>query len=360
MDSEDTETRKHRSIPARFNPVFLNLTLLVAATLVSLLFAEIGIRAFGVAPALMPVSKGQFRVSTNPRIAYEPIANIEYKKDLFGAANQYLGVSNRFGFRGPAYPEEKPSGVYRIAVLGDSITEGLGIDHYEELFTGKVERALRDEGMDAEVFNFGASGYNTQQEVETLKAKGLGLEPDLVILAYCLNDTAGPSFWILKPLIDGWTPKGAYGGFLVGYLVRSALYRVLRFRLLAPTGFDYEQYVSSGYATGNTVAEYVKELGRLSRSHDFQVLVVVFPFFTDRTFMAYEFQNEHDMIRTLAEEQNFLILDLLPVYAACVQEDPRIFRDNLHPNKRGHTCAASAISEFLLKTVVSDTSSRRL
>ena len=48
-----------------------------------------------------------------------------------------------------------------------------------------------------EVLNFGVSGYNTQQEVETLREKGLRYSPDLVVLAVCVNDALSHAGGIL-------------------------------------------------------------------------------------------------------------------------------------------------------------------
>lgn len=113
------------------------------------------------------------------------------------------------------------------------------------------------------------------------------------------------------------------------------------------------------YDTGDTVAESVSKLASLSNSHGFQVLIVVFPHFTDRTFENYAFGEQHAFIRGIAEEQNLLILDLLPAYKACRKQTPKsLNRDNLHPNARGHTCAANAITEFILGSVIAETKFR--
>ena len=352
MVSESPEAQQKYSRAFRTKTVFLNLALFIAATLLSLLSAEIVVRALGVAPSIVPIAKGRFRLSPNLKIGYEPIPNIQYDgKSL--RFFQYRGTSNRLGYRGPTYPEVKASDIYRIVALGDSVTEGMRVDHYEDLYTAKVERALREEGIDAQVLNFGVSGYNTQQEVETLKDKALLFHPDLVLLAYTLNDTAGPYYQLLKPLMEEWNNKKnphALGGFVARCLVKSALYRLLRFRLLAPNADEEKELTYKQYATGNTVAEYANELGLLSESHGFQVLVVVFPLFTNRSFTPYAFHDDHSFIREIAMEQDFLFLDLLPAYTACAKETKKsLHQDNMHPNRRGHTCAANAITEFILE-----------
>jgi len=329
-----------------------NLTLLLAALVLSLLLAEVTVRVVGAAPVVAPIAKGRFQLSPNPKIGYEPIPNVGYdgkSLEFF----QYRGTSNRRGYRGPAYSDAKPPGIYRIAVFGDSVTEGIGIDDYEDLYTAKLERKLREAGVDAQVMNFGVSGYNTQQEVETLKDKAVRLDPDLVLLAYSLNDTAGPGYWILRSLLLDLNDKERVHSFdedLIRHLTKSALYRFVRFRLLAPDADDEKYREYKKYMTDNSVEEYVGELARVSESSDFKAVVVVFPQFTDRTFTAYRHNEDHAYIRSIAEAQDQRVFDLLPAFTTCRKEvEGSLHRDNLHPNKRGHTRAADAIAKFVLE-----------
>ncbi len=362
MISEDSGERQKGTTASRPKAVLLNLAALFAATVLSLLFAEGAVRALGLAPSIIPIAKGRFRLSPNPKIGYEPIPNIQFEGESL-SFYQYKGAGNDLGYRGPTYSEMKDPETFRIVVLGDSIAEGIAIDHYEDLFSAKIERALREAGTPAEVLNFGVSGYNTEQEVETLKDKALPFDPDLVLLAYCLNDTASPDGWLLKPLLDEANQKknvNASDGFPERYLIKSALYRTLRFRIFAPSADREGNLPIERYATGNTVAKSASELASLSRSHGFQALVVVFPHFTDPTFTNYAFGEKHEFIREIAEEQNLLLLDLLPAYTACSREtQERLQRDNLHPSPWGHTCAANAITEFILENAIADTKTHR-
>src|SRR5262245_62263521 len=152
-------------------------------------FLEIVIRVARLAPEIAVIAEGRFKISKNPMIGYEMQPHYSYS----GRAMRFYDYhdrSNDLGFRDRDHPVAKPAGTFRIIVLGDSLTQGLGLpDQPEQIFTGVLERALLARGQRVEVLNFGISGYNTQQEVYTLKDKGLVFKPDLVILAYCLNDT---------------------------------------------------------------------------------------------------------------------------------------------------------------------------
>ncbi|MDD5128102.1 MAG: GDSL-type esterase/lipase family protein [Candidatus Omnitrophica bacterium] len=92
------------------------------------------------------------------------------------------------GIRDREYSFAKPEGVYRIVILGDSISFGWGVE-MEQAFPELLEGFLneRDPGR-YEVINFSVPGYNFSQEVATLERKCLGYHPDLVIFSVCGND----------------------------------------------------------------------------------------------------------------------------------------------------------------------------
>src|SRR5262249_4857583 len=94
-----------------------------------------------------------------------------------------------YGFRDREIPIEKPPGTYRILILGDSFTFGIG-NNLQDTFAKQLEKRLneREEGMKFEVINGGCSSYSPILEYLLLAQKGLALNPDLVILNYDLSD----------------------------------------------------------------------------------------------------------------------------------------------------------------------------
>ncbi len=99
---------------------------------------------------------------------------------------------NRFnsgGLRDVEHSLQKPEGVFRIAVLGDSFTEALQVQ-MEESFPKVLETMLNKErgelfrGRSVEVLNFGISGAGTLKEKLILEKKAMPYTPDMVILAF--------------------------------------------------------------------------------------------------------------------------------------------------------------------------------
>ncbi|MBN1126892.1 MAG: hypothetical protein JXA82_17960 [Sedimentisphaerales bacterium] len=91
----------------------------------------------------------------------------------------------------------KPDGVFRIMVLGDSLTWGAGLaveERYTNQFAIKLQQAYPQKQL--EVLNFGVMGGPTVLERDILvKFKDL-VRPDLLIIGFCLNDPQPKSqYW---------------------------------------------------------------------------------------------------------------------------------------------------------------------
>lgn len=88
---------------------------------------------------------------------------------------------NSQGFRGKEVEYEKPKGVFRIILLGDSRTFGFGCS-IDKHFSTLLENYFKN----TEIINLGVSGYGVDQELLMLKFEGLKYRPDLV-LAYVVH-----------------------------------------------------------------------------------------------------------------------------------------------------------------------------
>jgi len=87
------------------------------------------------------------------------------------------------GLRDREFSLQKPPGVFRIAVLGDSFMAALEVPAKLN-FAKQLERRLRELGYSVEVMNFGVPGFSTAQEFIYLKVKVMKFRPDLVILGF--------------------------------------------------------------------------------------------------------------------------------------------------------------------------------
>jgi lysophospholipase L1-like esterase len=97
--------------------------------------------------------------------------------------------NNSLGFREKEFAIPKPAGTYRIMVLGDSLTWGAGLAA-EQRYTDLLEDYLanRFPKRSIEVLNFGLSAAPTTQERDILRKYRESVQPDLIVIGFCLND----------------------------------------------------------------------------------------------------------------------------------------------------------------------------
>ena len=244
-----------------------------------------------------------------------------------------------------------------MVVIGDSVGAGLKVERYEDTFPPILQQMLIERGLKAEVINLSVSGYNTQQEVELFREHGLAYQPDLVIVAYTLGDRERLDGGIMETLLAEEQHQGGRSTTRVNpVLVRSAIYRFLRFRVLVPKSQLQAPAPAAGQSSryldmvsGDTVDEYFGVLRDLSAQNHFSVMVSVFPYFV-KSFGYYKHADQHAWVKAETEKYGFHLLDLLSPMSECRDKaapEP-INVDNYHPNERGHRCAAEAMAGEIL------------
>jgi GDSL-like Lipase/Acylhydrolase family len=99
---------------------------------------------------------------------------------------------NERGLRGPDYGYEKPSGMRRILLLGDSFTHGYSVAD-DETVSAVLERRLNAETPTKgwQVLNAGTAGYGTGQEYLFFLDEGRRYQPDEVVVMFYYNDILG-------------------------------------------------------------------------------------------------------------------------------------------------------------------------
>ena len=93
--------------------------------------------------------------------------------------------TNALGLRDRPYAREKPAGTFRIALVGDSIGAGWGVDDglaFESVLEGVLDARSRAAGGPAvEILNFAVPGLGPGQRWEHFRRIGWATGPDLVI-----------------------------------------------------------------------------------------------------------------------------------------------------------------------------------
>ncbi|MDH4184554.1 MAG: SGNH/GDSL hydrolase family protein, partial [Nitrospinota bacterium] len=169
--------------------VFAAILALMGVT-AGLVIGEVSFRVLDILPRPMnPLPANGFQLSDNPLMLFENKPNMRRgARGEDGSVEEY--TTNSAGFRDVERKAEKEPGVYRIIVLGDSTTAGAGIGDTDALFTRLLESRLNQALAPArfEVLNMGVSGYQSIQEAELLRVRGMKYQPDMVIMLFCHND----------------------------------------------------------------------------------------------------------------------------------------------------------------------------
>lgn len=152
-----------------------NLLLVFGSVLVTLVVAEVALRLLGVSYP--------YWSRVDPLTGFSPRPGISGIVHDEGAA--FVSI-NSAGFRDREHTVEKPSDTIRVAVLGDSYTEGKQVE-MDETFWSVAERELaacpaRGKAR-VEFLNFGVSGYGTAQEWLLLE-RIWPYQPDVVVVAF--------------------------------------------------------------------------------------------------------------------------------------------------------------------------------
>ncbi len=315
--------------------------------------------------------RGQYRPSKNKRLLVEldpdgPLVNAD-------------------GFRDRDYPIER-SDALRIVAVGDSVTFGRGIPLQEAWSEVLEERLNSGTGPGVEVLNLGVGGYNTRQEVEWYEVKGRKYAPDLIIVAFVLNDCL-PDNWNLQ---RGPKPQGAALRRAPSALAHTA--HATEIQLVAfpaallpavaaenrvpvtekqPSGFDRsrllvllrDRLLHDPYAADEATRRRIlgacnnpdlwgqielsfRRLARIGRRDGTSVLVVVFPMIIG--YEDYPFTALHRRVIDAARRFGLDTLDLLDAFSrddvASLRHTPM---DPVHPSRAGHRLAAETIYAYL-------------
>jgi lysophospholipase L1-like esterase len=172
---------------------------------------------------------------------------------------------NAAGQRDREHAVQKPAGVYRIAVLGDSYSEAMQVERDQAYWAQLPERLAACSFAPAkriEVLNFGVSGYGTAQEYLVLETTAQRYQPDLVILQF----TNGNDVQNNSPALDDEKSRPFYrleaGGLVADNSFAASAAFQSRKSLKAEVGrrlSDYSRIVQLARAT--------KEGGLISRAH---------------------------------------------------------------------------------------------
>ncbi len=261
-------------------------------------------------------------------------------------------VLNSHGFRDVERLKTKADGVWRLAVVGDSVTMQLTLPR-EKLYVRRLEHFLQEAfpGSGIECPTFGVTGYCAAQELALMQDTVLDFDPDAILWQFHLNDAS-------DPVIDG--DNGGLGRYYarprsqVWATLSRKMDHVLKKRFLRRHFQGLEQRDLQLQAWNwDDMGRVIEQVHELSMSREIPVFVVLFPSFPEGGDWGRYTEAEMRFYGTLVgrfESIGFPTLDLMPVFKRLpVSELQREPGDFWHPNARGHRVMARAISRWLVE-----------
>lgn len=153
---------------------------------IAFVLAEAAARILHLAPPL-PRKSDAYMVKPHLRYHYKPNITAKAVTPEYKVIYQY----NDQGLRDHPRPIAKPAGTFRILGLGDSFTEGMGVQ-YHQMYLFLLEQAINRIGQhpfQTDVVKAGIAGYDPKHERLYLEHYGVDYQPDVVILAYSGTDS---------------------------------------------------------------------------------------------------------------------------------------------------------------------------
>lgn len=118
---------------------------------------------------------------TNEGVGYRRKPNIS-----FIGPRDVVYKTNELGFRDKTFVTHN-SRKKKIAFIGDSVTEGFGVDPPNR-YSNITETLAQNSDMQFESLNFGIAGFATVDELNILIKYVVPLKPAIAVLQFCQND----------------------------------------------------------------------------------------------------------------------------------------------------------------------------
>jgi hypothetical protein len=296
--------------------------------------------------------------------------------ELYGLNPQHPDVGAQ-GLRNDTVQVPKPDGLWRLLILGDSVTFGTGVDR-QQAYPARLQEALEPRVQrPVEVINAGVPGYTPFNQLQYYRSTGRKLEADMVVVGFCMNDIANPRLhWdytgsFLPDVPSDAIPNIEYDRRLAArrdsLWTRSALASALRRRaqrwfgaddpVAVPTFITGEDaslsitvLVDEASAEWRWLTSMYDQLHREVVADGAQLVIVIFP-------LEYQLDPDYPFLpqRNLArycDSRSIPCLDVLPAFrqqtrGSCFLQKSDSMRDVWHLSARGHDLTATLLADLL-------------
>ena len=250
-------------------------------------------------------------------------------------------------------PPPRTAGLRRVAVLGDSFTEGQGVKELDA-YPRVLEAALNAGGTRWEVLNYGRRGADFPALEDTFE-EILADDPDVVVYGMMLNDCETSAQLrdrhpFVTSILDGPRQKLVLMSGRPPFGVRTALFvrrrmdQYRRDRAMRVWYADlYGEKNRDGWLRTQTA---ILRMHRRMALRGGRFLVATWPVLSHLD-QGYAFRDAHEAIGRFCHSAGIAWMDLLPVLQGRRAEDLWVHPHDPHPNALAHRLVAESLAPAL-------------
>lgn len=254
------------------------------------------------------------------------------------------------GIRKSDFSRQKPKGEFRVLVVGDSVS--WPIDGYVACLQDRARSGVR-------WINGSVPGYTILQERLLFEKHLAALDPDLLILQYCLNDHHDylhrmvRGRWLIGQEVERQVLED--GPRWLDWLTQhSQLLLWARMRACRPENSDLQKNAHFAPAfkaeSWLVYSGHVREMQKLQHRRGGQMVIVAVPVLWQLRADSADLvrvQYPQQQLGEVCRKQGIGFLDLLPVFREQDFETLYLPGDPIHLSAKGHQVLANRLEQFL-------------
>jgi hypothetical protein len=235
-------------------------------------------------------------------------------------------ITNSLGMADQEYSIDRPAGIRRIVLIGDSIARGMGATHgknFEALLELELNRFHRESGVDGyEILNLAVGGYRITQMLYVLDILAPRFSPQVYIVAFSNVS-----------IFRKW-------GDHIGQLVHDGidlhypwLKELVRRADLRPDDDPITLDAKLAPYRLETLNNVLDNMAKSARKQGAGLIVILVPSVGDYTSILQSFEGIEELILRL----DIPVINLLDTFAGLENLEPyRVSTYNQHPTEAGH------------------------
>ncbi len=328
---------------------------MLVSTAVALGLAEVIVRQAKLSKTWSSYLDGRVLMDTKTlyggRVGYRRVPD-----STFTSARDIIFVTNKMGFR-ERNPDTVKNGKKRIAFIGDSVTEGFGVETNDR-FTNLIEKYLNEKGLKAETINFAVSGHATIDQIQVLNNFILPLKPDMVCLQMCFNDFKR-NMDMLKPAAENIASAQAQQSFSVKsflqqnsalYLLFAEKYNYYKLKSGVPNNLLPTASSIPGEEWDLTV-KYLDEIHAVCKRENIEFLISYVPLEVEVLIQDPEKSElTNNQIRNYCDQREIPYIEVTSALRSYQDgKMEKLYLDDCHLSVEGNRVVASRLTESLLQ-----------